>query len=199
MRPVVEEDLLVVGRDVGVVDDDSGVAVLEDACAGPVLAADQDAGPVDDDAFVVDIVLEFDGVDDVDAESLELFEESGGLELAHDDFHVDAGCVPISDDVDELLEGGCGLGRCLGELDVLELQVEGALGAGDQFGDGSDVVAGVGVSSGVMVIGAVIVVAGKKDLYGGVVVEGGSGGNRGGPGSWVGRWWVWAVVRSCRR
>lgn len=40
--PVVEKDLLEVAGGLGIVDDDAGVAVVEDAVGGPVLAADQD-------------------------------------------------------------------------------------------------------------------------------------------------------------
>src|SRR4051794_3517789 len=60
------------------VEDHAGVAVLRDAGAGPVLAGDQDGFAVDDDALVVDVVLEFDALDDVQSGALEQFEVASG-------------------------------------------------------------------------------------------------------------------------
>src|SRR5262249_54986376 len=100
VRPVVHEDLLEVLRDRGVLDDDPGVAVAEDAVARPVFTADEHGGAVADDAFVVDALL-CPHLAEVEAQCLHLLEVGGCLVLAEDHPHVDASSLPVNDGLQE--------------------------------------------------------------------------------------------------
>ncbi len=88
-----------------VVDDHAGVAVVERPVCRPVLAANEDGLPVDDDALVVHVRLYLNVVDDVYAHALQLLEITGGLVLAHDDPHVDTGVLSVDDGLHEVDEG----------------------------------------------------------------------------------------------
>jgi len=57
--PVVEKNVFLVLGGRGVVNDDSGIAIVQNALAGPVHAGDHNLLVVEYESFVVDFVLYF--------------------------------------------------------------------------------------------------------------------------------------------
>ena len=56
--PVVHKDLFEISRDRRVIDNDPGVAVLQHARTGPILAADDNPLMVNNEALVMDALLD---------------------------------------------------------------------------------------------------------------------------------------------
>jgi len=104
--PVVQEDFFEVLRGRRIVDDDPGIAVGEDAFAGPVHTGDDYFLVVEHKSLVVNFVLNFDVVE-VDAGSLKCLEAAfGQLELTQDNPHILARVDFSRDRIDEFGELG---------------------------------------------------------------------------------------------
>src|SRR5260370_24295771 len=122
MCPVIQEDLLVVLGGGGILDDDSGVAVAQDTFTRPVHAGYDDNFVIEDEAFVVNIVLNLHVVE-IYAGCLKGIKPAlRGLKFTQDYFHVQTDIDLGSDRVDQFRK--LGISRIAGWMDVLKLDVK---------------------------------------------------------------------------
>ena len=106
--PIIEKYLFIISGSSGIVDDDPGIAVAQDAFARPVHARDDDLLMVKDEPFVVNVVLDFDLVE-IYSRRLEGFQPTLQLlKLTQDDSHILASIDLGGHGVDQVREFGIG-------------------------------------------------------------------------------------------